>query len=171
MTPALTVRLAGVVHESISDGPGLRSTIFFQGCPHACAGCHNPHTWSRAGGAVFALDALLAELRLSPLLSGVTFSGGEPFAQAPAAAQLAGAVKLRKLDLWVYTGYVWEELVANLEQPGFAELLRLADVVVDGPYQQALRDLTLPYRGSRNQRLILAGPSLAQGRVVEWRAH
>lgn len=168
MSEPLTMRLAGVVHESVTDGPGIRTTIFFQGCPHACAGCHNPHTWRSSSGQVFTLDALLAELRLSPLLSGVTFSGGEPFAQAPAAAQLARAVKLRRLDLWVYTGYVWEQLVADLARPGYAELLRLADVVVDGPYQQALRDPTLPYRGSRNQRIILPGRSLEQGRVVEW---
>lgn len=168
MSAALSMRLAGVVHESITDGPGVRSTIFFQGCPHACAGCHNPHTWSSASGKAFTLEVLLAELRLSPLLSGVTFSGGEPFAQAPAAARLANLLKARQLDLWVYTGYVWEQLVADLARPGYAELLRLADVVVDGPYQQALRDLALPYRGSRNQRIILAGPSLAQGSVVEW---
>lgn len=164
----MMVRIAGVMGESITDGPGFRTTVFFQGCPHACPGCHNPHTWREAGGTALSIDELIGRLPLTPLISGVTFSGGEPFAQAEAAAQIARAVRASGLGLWVYTGYVWEQLLASSAAPGVAALLALADVVVDGPYLRAQRDLGLAYRGSRNQRLILAAPSLAQGRVVEW---
>ena len=99
------MRLAGIVHESISDGPGIRIVIFFQGCPHACQGCHNPHTWDAMGGSEIDTTELLAGLRFSPLISGVTLSGGEPFAQAEAAVTLAQAAKARGLNLWVYSGY------------------------------------------------------------------
>ena len=74
-----TVRIAGISTESVVDGPGLRSTVFFQGCPHACEGCHNPETWDPSRGQEVTLKDLLAKLKLNPLTTGVTFSGGEPF--------------------------------------------------------------------------------------------
>ncbi len=158
----MKVRIAGIADESVTDGAGLRLTLFFQGCPHACPGCHNPQTWSFAGGQEFDVDELIPTLRITPLLSGVTFSGGEPFAQAEAAARIAGYVKSRQLNLWVYTGYVWEELLTDIEKPGYRELICFADVIVDGPYKKELRSLALPYRGSTNQRIILVKQSLQQ---------
>lgn len=164
----MRVRIAGIINESVTDGPGLRTTLFFQGCPHACPGCHNPQTWSFSGGQEYDLSELIATLRITPLLSGVTFSGGEPFVQAEAAARIAEYVKSRNLNLWVYTGFIWEKLLLDIDRPRYRELINLADVIVDGPYQEKRRNLTLPFRGSQNQRIIQVKQSLEQNRVVEW---
>lgn len=163
------LRIASIMAESVTDGAGVRAVVFFQGCPHGCPGCHNPQTWAFDGGEATDTQAVMAQMRLTPLLSGVTFSGGEPFAQAEAAAELAAQVKARGLTLWVYTGYTWEALMALGErQPGAGRLLELADVIVDGPYRKDLRSLALPFRGSSNQRLLNGPESLRQGQPVEW---
>lgn len=165
--PDQTIRLAGLSMESISDGPGLRLTFFLQGCPHECFGCHNPETWSDTEGKFFLLDDFLCQLTPSPLISGITLSGGEPFAQAPAAARIAQWAGSRAYNVWVYSGYCWEEL-SRSTRPGFQELLQCADVLVDGPFHLEERDLSLPFRGSRNQRLIQVKASRAASRVVTW---
>ena len=167
--PDGALRIAGVVRESIVDGPGIRFTIFAQGCPHGCPGCHNPATHDFAGGAVQTADALLAEIRRDPLLSGVTFSGGEPFSQAGAFAALARQVRALGLTVLVYTGWTYEQLCAGAaDQPGWAALLEAADYLVDGPFVQAERDLTLPFRGSRNQRMLDLAATREAGRPVVW---
>jgi anaerobic ribonucleoside-triphosphate reductase activating protein len=167
-TNLMKVRFAGLTHESVTDGPGIRSVLFFQGCPHACSGCHNPQTWSFTGGNEKDVDQVIQSMQITPLLSGFTFSGGEPFAQAPAAVEIAGYVKSRQLSLWIYTGYVWEQLLTAMNKPGYRDLLTLADVIVDGPYQKQFRSLNLPYRGSQNQRIIRVEDSLQSGKLVEW---
>jgi anaerobic ribonucleoside-triphosphate reductase activating protein len=164
----MLVRIAGVVNESVVDGPGIRSVIFFQGCPHACPGCHNPETWDFQGGREFSVSDLIQSLKLTPLISGVTFSGGEPFGQAKAVSALGASLKALGLNLWIYTGFIWEQLLINLKKPGYAELINLADVVVDGPFQQEHKRSDLPFRGSANQRLIRVKASLTSGKVVEW---
>jgi anaerobic ribonucleoside-triphosphate reductase activating protein len=164
----VTARIAGVATESVVDGPGLRSTVFFQGCPHQCPGCHNPGTWDPGGGLEIALLELIELLKLNPLISGVTFSGGEPFMQAPAAAALADYLKAKGLNLWIYTGYTWEELLKSLDAPGYKELLHFADVVVDGPFLQEGRDSALIFRGSSNQRVILVSESYQAGTIITW---
>jgi anaerobic ribonucleoside-triphosphate reductase activating protein len=164
----MLVRIAGVVNESIVDGPGIRIAIFFQGCPHACPGCHNPQTWNFQGGRELSVSELVQSLKVTPLISGVTFSGGEPFGQAEAAVCIGAALKARGINLWVYTGFLWEQLLIDFNKPGYAELLNLADVVVDGPFQQELKRSDLPFRGSANQRLIRVKASLTDGRVAEW---
>ena len=147
------LRIAGIVPGSIVDGPGIRFVVFTQGCPHGCPGCHNPDTHDPKGGSEADIPSILARLDEDLLLSGVTFSGGEPFMQAAALVPLAEAVKVRGKNLMVYTGYQYEQLV-HMEQPGVQRLLSLADLLVDGPYVEKQRDLTLPYRGSANQRVI-----------------
>jgi anaerobic ribonucleoside-triphosphate reductase activating protein len=164
----MKARIAGVVNESIVDGPGIRITIFFQGCPHACRGCHNPQTWDFGNGRELSVSALIQSLKVTPLISGVTFSGGEPFSQAEAAAGIGASLKALGLNLWVYTGFLWEQLLLDFKKPGYAELLNLADVVVDGPFQQEYKRSDLPFRGSANQRLIRAKASLTSNRVLEW---
>lgn len=164
----MIVRIAGISHESVSDGPGLRSVIFFQGCHHACPGCHNPQTWDVNGGEEIEVEDLIRRFRITPLLSGFTFSGGEPFLQPEAASCIAEYVKSKGLNLWVYTGYTWEALLTHLAEPGFQNLIRLADEIVEGPYRKELRDLSLPYRGSSNQRILLPEPSLKQRQAVLW---
>ena len=149
------LRISGVVDDSIVDGPGMRYTVFVQGCPHGCPGCHNPQTHDFDGGREMRIAEIDREIGENPLLSGVTFSGGEPFCQAGALAVLGQQVKARGLHLITYTGYIYENLLQMAaERPDIQSLLDLTDLLVDGPYLEAERDLTLLYRGSRNQRLI-----------------
>lgn len=161
------LRLHGVVQESVVDGPGLRDVVFVQGCPHRCPGCQNPGSWDFDGGSLVDVADVVSLLPTSPLVSGVTFSGGEPFCQAKALVEVARHVKSLGLNLWVYTGYTWEELLA-LPDPAARELLSLVDVLVDGRYVREERDISLPYRNSRNQRLIDARASLKAGEVIIW---
>ena len=145
----MTLRIADIIHDSVTDGPGLRVVVFFQGCPHNCEGGHNPDLLPYDGGKDWTVEDLLAEITRNPLITGVTFSGGEPMAQAEALIPAAKALKELGYNLWIYTGYLWEEL------DGAAKALaELADTVVDGPYVASLRSLTLPWRGSTNQRII-----------------
>lgn len=163
-------RIAGVTTESVVDGPGIRSTIFFQGCPHACPGCHNPETWRDDGGMEISRSELIGLLKINPLVKGVTFSGGEPFQQAPFAAALGGYLRELGLDLWVYTGFTWDSILTNLNRPGYQELLKITNVLVDGPFIREQQDLALLFRGSANQRLIKASESLAKGEIVLWQS-
>ncbi|MDL2267686.1 anaerobic ribonucleoside-triphosphate reductase activating protein [Desulfovibrio sp. OttesenSCG-928-G15] len=156
------VRLGGIEEESIVDGPGLRFVVFLQGCPHQCKGCHNPETHDFSGGNEDDTDAILARFGENPLLAGMTLSGGEPFAQPEAALALAEGVKAKGKNLVIFTGYLCEELaVKATKDEAVKKLLALADMLVDGPYMEELRDLTLLYRGSSNQR-VLTGEEIRQ---------
>ena len=152
---ASRLKLSGVVPESIVDGPGIRYTLFVQGCPHHCPGCHNPQTHAFDGGYWSDFAPLLQAIDSNPLLSGVTFSGGEPFCQAEALGDLAVHIRKRGKTIVVYSGYTFEQLLEQgRTDPYILRLLSLCDLLVDGPYLEEQRDLTLPFRGSRNQRLI-----------------
>lgn len=150
------LRLAGLVEESCVDGPGLRLTVFTQGCPHHCLGCHNPETHDRAGGFERHIEEILALYVDNPLLSGITFSGGEPFLQPQALAALARLVHARGGNVVCYTGYIYEDLLRLLpgDDSGVGELLAETDLLVDGPFVLALKDGELLFRGSSNQRLL-----------------
>lgn len=160
------LRIAGVIEESIVDGPGIRFVIFTQGCPHHCPGCQNPQTHDFVGGSDVEPDSLLTQILSNPLLSGVTLSGGEPFCQAGALTPLVRALREKGKHIMAYSGYTWEQLMQHAD-PDVPALLRLCDVLVDGRFVQEERDLTLRFRGSRNQRLIDVPASLRAGRVVE----
>ena len=161
----MKLRIAGVEKESIVDGEGYRYSIFTQGCPHACPGCHNPQTHDAQGGHWTTLGELLQDILSNPLLSGVTFSGGEPFQQAGELAELARELHRHNLDVWCYTGYLYENLQAQ-GSPSQQALLAEVDVLVDGPYVEAQRDLNLAFRGSSNQRLLDMAATRAQGTAV-----
>lgn len=168
--PESSLRLAGIVRESIVDGPGIRFTVFAQGCPRRCPGCHNPHTWSFEGGFQAEPQQLLAEMRKDPLVTGLTLSGGEPFAQPTAMAELARLAHGAGYHVISYTGYLYEELLElATTQPAVLELLRNIDVLIDGPFVQALKSYELRFRGSSNQRSIDVLASLATGKAVEIR--
>lgn len=153
--PEMRLRVAGVVEDSIVDGPGLRLTLFVQGCPHRCPGCHNPETHDPEGGYWQTPDELLARYAANPLLAGMTFSGGEPFCQAQALACLAGRIHALGGDIVTYTGYCFERLARMAASDGgVRDLLEATDILVDGPYIKAQRSLELPFRGSTNQRLL-----------------
>ena len=150
-----TIRIAGVIRQSIVDGPGLRFVVFTQGCPHGCPGCHNPDTHDFAGGYDCAVSKILHEIDRNPLLKGLTLSGGEPFCRAGELLPLARAVRERGKDIWCYSGYRLEELFAlSHKDTDVFELLHLLDVLVDGRFVEAEKDLTLRFRGSRNQRVL-----------------
>ena len=154
-TKSQPLRINGVVAESCVDGPGLRYVIFVQGCPHHCEGCHNPQTHDFHGGNEVSTDKILAEIKSDPLLSGVTFSGGEPFCQAGVLAELAQEIHALGMDVMVYSGWTLEQLKEKAKkEEGVKALLDQTDILVDGPFILAERDLELDFRGSRNQRVI-----------------
>ena len=158
------VNLAGIVTDSIVDGPGLRTTLFAQGCPHHCEGCHNPETWDFSGGTEVSTEAAVEIVKSSPLCRGVTFSGGEPFAQAEGFAEIAKALKEKGYEVASYSGYTFEELLDGTD--GQKELLQLLDVLIDGPFLMREKSLEIAFRGSRNQRIINMPESLKAGKVV-----
>ena len=156
--------LSGIVGDSIVDGPGIRTTVFSQGCPHHCPGCHNPETWAFGCGTPMEEETIVEIVRSNPLCRGVTFSGGEPFAQAAGFAKLARLLKQKGYEVASYSGYTFEQLLeGNRDQ---RELLETIDVLIDGPFLQDQRSLELSFRGSRNQRIIDVPRSLAEGRAV-----
>lgn len=160
-----SIKIAGVVDDSVVDGEGYRFTIFTQGCPHHCEGCHNPQTHDFAGGREADIDELYAQIMENPLLAGVTFSGGEPFCQPEPLTQLAKKLHERHLDIWTYTGYTLEELTAR-HDPAMDALLAATDVLIDGRFLLDQRDLTLAFRGSRNQRVIDLNATRLKGQIV-----
>ena len=149
----MIIRMCGVEPESIVDGPGFRYVTFVQGCPHHCPGCHNPESWTVDAGYEITVGEVFEQIMENTQLTGVTFSGGEPFEQVPALLELARLVKAEGLHLMSYSGYTLEELEAR-HDPATDELLAMLDILVDGRYVEAERNLTLVYRGSENQRVI-----------------
>lgn len=164
----MELRIAGTENDSIVDGPGFRFTIFVQGCPHHCPGCHNPQTHDFAAGTVTDTDALLARIRENPLLDGVTFSGGEPFCQAKALAALGAQIKALGMHLMTYTGFPFEQLLKEQnDENGYGALLAVTDVLVDGRFIEAQKSYLLRFKGSANQRLLDVKKSLAAQAAVE----
>ena len=163
----MELRIAGTVNDSIVDGPGIRFTIFTQGCPHNCEGCHNPQTHDFNGGTLVDTDELLAKIKGNPLLDGATFSGGEPFCQAPVLAELGKQIHALGLNIVTYTGYTFEELYAERDKHGWGDLLKVTDYLIDGPFILAQKDWVIKFRGSSNQRYIDCQASLAAGRAIE----
>lgn len=149
----MRIRLSGIEKESIVDGPGLRYVLFSQGCIHKCPGCHNPQTHGFTGGETYEIEDLVREIEENPLLSGVTFSGGDPFNQAEAFNVLAETVRKKGMNIWSYTGYTIEELRSS-KDPFQKSLLDQVDVLVEGRFVQSLRTLSKPFAGSSNQRII-----------------
>lgn len=158
------LNLSGIVQDSIVDGPGIRTTIFCQGCPHHCPGCHNPETWDFGCGTDVPVEDLVDVVRSNPLCRGVTFSGGEPFAQAAGFAKLAQLLKERGYEVASYSGYTFEELLNGSEDQ--KDLLASIDILIDGPFLLAQKSLEVPFRGSRNQRILDVKKSLAESRAV-----
>ncbi len=158
------LRVAGFADDSIVDGPGIRLTVFFQGCPHHCPGCQNPETWAMEGGVLFTPQEILQRVQRNPLVRGVTLSGGEPFAQAEENAVLVRLLKEAGYEVAAYSGYTFEQLLAGT--PAQRELLGQLDILIDGPYLEKERSLELLFRGSRNQRILNVPDSLAAGKAV-----
>jgi len=152
-----TLRVLKIVEGTSVDGPGLRTSIYLAGCTHQCPGCHNPQSWDPLGGRPMTLTQLLEVIAENE--APVTLSGGDPLMHAHAVGRLIAAIKDQlHLNVWCYTGYSWEEIVAS---PTLLQAIARADVVVEGPFVLAERDTKLHFRGSRNQRLIDVARSLA----------
>ncbi len=151
-----------IIEGTTVDGPGLRTSIYFAGCEHHCPGCHNPQSWDPDAGRAISIDELLRVVEYNDF--NVTFSGGDPFFQAEGVAKLAERIRIELgKTVWCYTGYRWEDIV-NSER--FMPLLYNIDVLVDGRFQMELRDISLRFRGSSNQRLIDVQQSLQSNVVV-----
>ena len=158
------LNLSGIVEDSIVDGPSIRMTVFSQGCPHRCPGCHNPETWEFGCGTDMDEERIVRIVRGNPLCRGVTFSGGEPFAQAAGFAKLAKLLKARGYEVASYSGYTFEELLNGSKAQ--RELLESIDILIDGPFLMVQKSLEVPFRGSRNQRILDVPKSLATGQAV-----
>lgn len=147
------IRLSGTIKESIVDGPGMRYVIFTQGCLKRCFLCHNADTQPLDGGYIEQTDNIVNEFIKNPLIQGITISGGEPFLQAKACLYLAKKAHEHQLDVYIYSGYKYEELIKSNE-PSIISLLEEADFLIDGPFINDLKSYDLLFRGSSNQRLI-----------------
>lgn len=161
------MRIANYVQDSIVDGPGFRFTLFVQGCPHNCPGCHNPQTHDFSGGKEADTSEIIKALLSNPLTDGLTLSGGEPFAQAADCAAVAAAAREKGLNVWAYSGWTFEQLLAKNDED-IMKLLGLCDVLVDGPFILSQRSLELKWKGSRNQRVLDVPKSLERGEAVEY---
>lgn len=162
------LHLAGVIRESIVDGPGWRFVVFVQGCPHRCPGCQNPQTWSfTEGGYDTTVENIVNAAKANKLISGITLSGGEPFTQAKPLAVLARELKKEGLDVMAFTGWTFEQLRDGAdEQNGWMELLRELSLLIDGRFIKEQLTLNLRFRGSKNQRIVDVQRSLADGHTV-----
>ncbi len=163
------IRIAGTVSDSIVDGVGIRYTIFTQGCPHHCEGCHNPQTHDFDGGYDITLAELYQNISKNILLDGVTFSGGEPFCQAEKLFILGTEVKKKLgLNIVAYSGYTFEYLLEHAnEENYYRKLLEICDILVDGKFVMELKSYEVKFRGSTNQRIIDVRKSLDSGKTVE----
>ena len=159
----MEIRIAGIVEDSIVDGRGIRMAVFVQGCPHHCPGCHNPESWDINAGTPTPITEIL-DIILADPFADVTFSGGDPMFQPEGFAELARAIRAASSkSIWCYTGFTFEQILANPRQKA---LLSQIDVLVDGPFIQSLRDESLLFRGSSNQRIINVSRSLESGTII-----
>jgi len=161
----MKLRIAGIVRESVVDGPGIRYVIFTQGCTHNCPSCHNPETHDLKGGYEVDADKIIEEIICSSHVKGITYSGGEPFLQAEPLVYIAKAVRKYKESIKCYSGFTFEELMEKKDQ-WQKELLYSVDILVDGRFKIDERDISLKFRGSRNQRIIDVKKSLELGFAV-----
>lgn len=158
----MNLSILAILEDTTVDGPGFRTSIYAAGCSHACPGCHNPESWDVRNGKEMSVEEILARV-MADEFANVTFTGGDPLFQAVGFAALARAIKQQSnKTIWCYTGFLFEHL---LKHPTYTDLLHSIDVLVDGPFIQALRDEDLLFRGSSNQRLIDVPASLQAGEV------
>ena len=142
------------------NGDGLRTVLWVAGCTHNCKGCQNPQTWDFESGTLVTAKEILKKILGNPLIHGITFSGGEPFEQAEKLIPFAAELKRRGYHLMAFSGYTFEELIAR---PACKELLSLLDILVDGPFIEEQKSLSLRFRGSKNQRILNLSASRKHG--------
>lgn len=160
--------ISGINYESMADGVGMRTTLFISGCLHGCSFCHSPDTHNFFAGTEVTpelVEQINSEIKKRPFLRGITLSGGDCMYSPAETLKLVRSLEIPHNNIWCYTGFTVEELIRN----GGAqlELLKAVDVLVDGPYIHRLRNVSLPFRGSSNQRIIDVPETLKLGHVVE----
>lgn len=161
------IRLAGIAENSLVNGPGLRKVFFSQGCSHGCKNCFNPTTWPFCGGKMVDMDELIKQVEYESFLDGVTFSGGDPFQQPEPFAYLAEHIHKLGINIWIYTGYTFEELLDMAKfNESINKMLHNCDVIVDGPFKEELMNDKIMYRGSSNQRIIDVPASLSKNAII-----
>lgn len=157
-----------IQQDSIVDGEGIRSVIWFQGCSHNCPGCHNPETHDFNAGVIVSLEEMKAQIDELEFQAGVTFSGGDPMMQVEALTELASYVHEKGMNVWVYTGFTFEELMTLAEKnDNYRKALEEIDVLVDGRFVLELRSFDAQFRGSSNQRILDVKKSLEKGKAVK----
>jgi anaerobic ribonucleoside-triphosphate reductase activating protein len=159
------IYILDIVEDTTVDGPGFRTSIYAAGCPRRCQGCHNPQSWVMENGSLWTIDAIMQKIKQAEF-SNVTFSGGDPLMQAPAFTELAKRIRNETgKTIWCYTGYLYEKV---LSLPNLSQILPFIDVLVDGRYMESLRDESLLFVGSKNQRIINVAASLLTERIILW---
>lgn len=159
------MNIAGFYEDSITNGEGLRSVLFISGCPHRCYNCHNQQAWNEDYGEIFNLEYYYQKIISNKLIKGITLSGGEPLTENHIKELIPLLEKIKEntnLDIWCYTGYFYEELIARNDYYT-KYILELIDILVDGPFIDSLKDQLLLFRGSSNQRII----NLNEGEMYE----
>lgn len=152
-----------ILHYTTVDGPGFRTVVYAAGCTHACHGCHNAHTWDSEKGEMLSVSEILEVVRADDF-ANVTFSGGDPLFQVEGFTELARRLKAETdKNIWCYTGFTFEQVLRSVR---FAQILPHIDVLVDGRFEESLKDENLLFRGSSNQRLVDVQASLAKGRAL-----
>lgn len=163
------MNICGYYPESINEGSGIRAVIFISGCKHYCPGCFNPVTWNFNHGKPFDQNEqkrIIADCQSNPLLDGITLCGGDPFFSAGKLQPFVEEYRAScpSHTVWAYSGFTYDEIMSD---PVKRHLLTLCDVLIDGKFILEQQDLTLAFRGSRNQRIIDVQASLIAGEVIE----
>lgn len=143
------MRILDIIRGTTVDGPGFRTSIYFAGCRHRCPGCHNPASWDFGAGKEMTEDEIMAVVEEEEF--DVTFSGGDPLYHPEEVRRLSARIREAGYNVWVYTGFTWEEIIAS---PELRRCLENCEAVVEGPFVEGLRDESLKFRGSSNQRII-----------------
>lgn len=164
----MKIRLAAYLQpDSIVDGEGIRTVIWTQGCPHKCPGCHNPETHSMDGGALVDIDEVFEIIDSLEGQDGITFSGGDPFVQAKECSVIAKYAKNKGYNIWCYTGYTFEQLLAlSKNKPEIMDFLEQIDTLVDGRFVESLKSYNVIFAGSSNQRIIDVKKSLKANEAI-----
>lgn len=145
------INISGILYDSVVDGPGLRTVVFFQGCPHKCIGCHNEESWGFEENKLYTVRELIDEVTKTSSKKKITISGGEPFSQKDSLKELVSTLKAKDFHICIYTGYTYEEL---LENEVSKSILDNINILVDGKFEIDKKDPTNSFVGSTNQRII-----------------
>lgn len=160
------MRVLRIVSDTVVDGPGLRTSVYFAGCSHYCPGCHNPESWNFNQGVEYSPKELVEKLE-SIGNRKVTFTGGDPLTQIDKLDDISETLrelKSKGYNIWLYTGFTFEHL-----NPEYSNIYKYVDVLVDGPFIMSMKEENLLYRGSSNQRLVNVQESLKQNKIIEYK--